>query len=77
MGFFLIRKMFHEKHFWKKHKDRILSLSQAENLKMFFFDRMFHEKLFAFFYLNKIFFVVCKISKSLVFLMKNIGENSG
>lgn len=52
--------------FEKKHKDRILSLSQAENLKMFFFDRMFHEKLFAFFYLNKIFFIVCKISKSLV-----------
>ena len=33
---------------------------------MFFFDRMFHEKLFAFFYLNKIFFVVDKISKRLV-----------
>ena len=77
MGFFLIRKMFHEKHFWKKHKDRILSLSQAENLKMFFFDRLFHEKLFAFFYLNKIFLLFVKLVKVWFCKIKNIGENSG
>ena len=44
---------------------------------MFFFDRMFHEKLFAFFYLNKIFLLFVKLVKVWFCKMKNIGENSG